>query len=475
MRIGQSRRNRIFARLFALGAGALIAVTLAPRSATADQEAVLYSFCAQANCIDGSFPRADLIMDPAGNLYGTTQSGGAHKAFICYIGYGGCGTVFELTPNADKTAWTQKVLYSFCAQYNGTYCTDGAVPGAGLIMDKTGNLYGTTAEGGSYGGVVFELTPNATRTAWTQKVLYRFCAQTDCTDGAYPVAVLIMDAAGNLYGTTGGGGANCQISGGCGTVFELKPPATGKTAWTHKVLYSFCAQGGTACTDGEYPGAGLIMDKTGNLYGTTEQGGIRSIYVCGNLNESHTCGTVFELTPPAVGKTAWTETVLYRFCAQTNCTDGALTDAGVIMDAAGNLYGTTEYGGMYDGNGRGIVFELTPNAAKTGWTETVLHSFYGYPVAGVIMDVAGNLYGTTSGGWGTAFELTPNAARTAWTRKLLYSFCAQGGTACTDGREPEAGLIMDISGNLYGTTYFGGANCQSGHPPGCGTVFELKP
>jgi hypothetical protein len=240
------------------------------------------------------------------------------------------------------------------------------------------------------------------------------------------------------------------------------------------VLYSFCAQGGTACTDGQYPYAGLIGDTSGNLYSTTYAGG------------AYGGGTVFELTPPAKGKIAWTETVLYSFCAETNCTDGDTPLAGVIMDASGNLYSTTFLGGVHGG---GTVFELTPPAkGETAWTETVLYSFCaqgaGYCTdgtelsAGLIMDRSGNLYGTTGGGGaykynGTVFELTPPAkGKIAWTETVLYSFCAQGGAACTDGAGPFAGLIMDWSGNLYGTTYEGGANCQPNY--GCGTVFELK-
>ncbi len=280
------------------------------------------------------------------------------------------------------TADTETVLYSFCAQRK---CADGETPGAGVIMDASGHLYGTTLVGGGHGGgTACELTPNAAKTKWTETVLYRFCAQSECTDGAPPDTGLIMDKSGHLYGTTELGGAHES-----GTVFELTPNAA-KTIWIHKILYSFCAQ--TNCTDGESPDAGLIMDKPGHLYGTTELGG------------AHELGTVFELTPNAA-KTKWTETVLYGFCAQSECTDGAEPIAGLIIDA-GHLYGTTGYGGAL---GAGTVFELTPNAAKTKWTETV-----------------------------------------------LYSFCTQ--SACTDGAVPYAGLIMDKSGHLYGTTSYGTVN-----------------
>jgi uncharacterized repeat protein (TIGR03803 family) len=477
MGIGHAPRNWFLARIFVLGAGALIAASFAARVAAADQEEVLYSFCSQHKnglCTDGvqlgSAPGADLIMDASGDLYGTTYLGGASGN--CPNGPG-CGVAFELTPNATKTAWTEKVLYSFCVEGARNDCPDGQGPLAGLIMDAAGHLYGTTGKGGAHaGGTVFELTPNATKTAWTEKVLYSFCSQKKndlCTDGVAPEAGLIMDASGNVYGTTTGGGEH----GSFGTVFELTPDTT-RTAWTQKVLYSFCVggQGGNSCSDGANPFAGLIMDQSGDLYGTTFGGGA-------NNGE----GTVFELTPnPA--ETAWVHKVLYSFCAfgGASCTDGANPRAGLIADVAGNLYGTTVGGGAHSGE---TVFELTPNPARTVWTEKVLYSFCARggasctdgtaPIAGLIRDASGNLYGTTRNGGayaahglspGTVFELTPNAAKIAWTEKVLYSFCAQN--LCTDGTTPIAGLIRDVSGNLFGTTAGGGAHDS-------GTVFELEP
>jgi hypothetical protein len=486
MAIGQSRRSWFRAGIFVLGG--VIAATLAPRGAEAvDQEEVLHSFCAQSGCPDGYQPYAAPIRDAAGNLYGTTYEGGTHRAAAPTLGG---GTVFELMPPAKgKTAWTQKVLYSFCAQ-GGTTCTDGAGPRAGLIADAAGNLYGSTTGGGLPGssGTVFELTPPAKgKTAWTQKVLYSFCAQLDCTDGANPYAGLIRDAAGNLYGTTCFGGTFFSE----GTVFELTPPAAGKGVWTENVLYSFCPRGGN-CADGAAPTAGLIMDAAGNLYGTTTSGG----------SFGYADGTAFELTPPTAGKTAWTHKLLYSFCARGGvaCTDGQSPSAGVIRDAAGNLYGATQDGGAHFS--AGTVFELSPPArGETAWKEKVLYSFCAQldctdganPYAGpggqidpggaLIRDASGNLYGTTSYGGahagpegfggGTVFELTPPAkGKTAWTEKVLYSLCAKGGGRCTDGSLPTAGLIMDASGNLYGTTNFGGAPVGAF---GGGTVFELTP
>ena len=230
-------------------------------------QTVLYSFCPQSGCADGAGPRAGLLMDAAGNLYGTTFSGGAQ----------GSGVVFKLAPDGTET-----VLYSFCSQAN---CTDGLQPFAGLIMDAAGNLYGTTKVGGTGGtggafgqGVVFKLAPDGTQT-----VLYSFCSQANCTDGSTPLAGLIMDAAGNLYGTTvtGGGTPNPDLPPpSTGVVFALAPDGT------ETVLYSFCSQLPN-CTDGASPGAGLIMDAAGNLYGTTALGGIAP----GNS------GVVFALTP----------------------------------------------------------------------------------------------------------------------------------------------------------------------------------
>ena len=450
--------RRFLARSFMLGVAALMAATLTPHSGSAaSQQKVLYSFCAIAAgfyCIDGEYPAAGLIQDDSGNLYGTTEGGGA----------GGAGTAFQLTANKTRTAWAHKVLYRFCAQ-GGNNCTDGAFPVAGLIRDASGHLFGTTPEGGAAGdGTVFELTPPAAgQTAWKHKVLYNFCEQPGCTDGEAPDAGLIQDASGNLYGTTTDGGANDE-----GTVFELTPPAAGETAWTEVVLYSFCAQ--ASCTDGERPEARLIRDAlSGNLFGTTEEGG---------ANDE---GTVFELMPPAVGQTVWTETVLYSFCTQSDCIDGESPTARLTRDPSGHLYGTTEDGGAF---GEGAVFALTPPpAGQTLWTEIVLHSFCArggrdctdgsFPRAGLVRDPSGNLYGTTedggADGGGTVFALTPPAAgKTAWNEKVLYSFCGQAN--CTDGTSPEADLIRDASGHLYGTTSEGGAN---GVACGGGTVFEL--
>jgi uncharacterized repeat protein (TIGR03803 family) len=388
----------------------------------APQLTVLFRF----TNLKGAYPHGKLIADGAGNLYGTTVEGGANND----------GVVFELSPPTEgETAWTEKVLFSFDG-------TNGDEPLAGLIADGAGNLYGTTRQGGENNdGVVFRLTPPvAGKKAWIEKVLLSF----NGTNGADPHAGLLADGAGNLYGTTAGGGANSD-----GEVFELSPPASGKKAWTETVIHSF---GGT---DGDYPCAGLISDSAGNLYGTTVEGGKSPYYF----------GVVFELSPPVRGKGAWTETVLSTFAK-----GGALPYGGLIADAAGNLYGTTEEGG-----GDGDVFELSPPLpGETVWTENILLSFNGvngkFPVAGLIADGAGNLYGTTYQGepheanlGGEVFELSPPLkGQKTWTELVLQPFRGARGAGL------QAGLLMDGAGNLYGTTELAG-----GHNDG--VVFKLTP
>ncbi len=253
--------------------------------------------------------------------------------------------MFELIPTA-KTPWKEKVLYSFCAEAN---CADGVGPFAGLIRDASGNLYGTTTEGGAFdGGTVFELTP-AAKTPWPEKVLYSFCAEKHCADGATPYAGLIRGASGNLYGTTNGGGGFGQ-----GTVFELTPAA--KTPWLAKVLYSFCAKAN--CADGAGPYAGLIKDASGNLYGTTFAGGKETtgMISCEAFGKtSISCGVIFELTPNHA-RTKWTEAVLHVFCKNGgDCVDGANPYAALIRDGSGDLYATALFG---SGEDAGTVIEL---------------------------------------------------------------------------------------------------------------------
>jgi uncharacterized repeat protein (TIGR03803 family) len=398
-------------------------------SGYAATEQVLYSF-------NGGFPFAGLISDSAGNLYGTTRSGGDY----------GCGSVFELTLTAGS--WTGTVLHSFnggaCFPYN---TADGEDPYAGLIFDAIGNLYGTTRSGGDYDrGTVFELTPTAG--GWTETVLY---SSFNHKNGAGPFSGLISDSVGNLYGTTYRGGTY-----GYGTVFELIKPGTKGRSWIEKILHSFYPKVGI------YPYAGLISDSAGNLFGTTLDGG------------TYGYGTVFELIKPASKGGSWTEKILHSF--EDNGTDGGIPYAGLVFDTVGNLYGTTLYGGAHSGSLDlgGIAFELIKPGTKGGsWTETVLYTFNGAPgdgagpYAGLIIDSAGNLYGTTSSGGvygsGTAFELTLTMGM-SWTETMLHSFDGNG----MDGESPEAGVLQDTAGNLYGTTVNGGAYDY-------GTVFEITP
>ena len=320
---------------------------------TSGNETLLYSFTGGS---DGATPNAGLVLDPTGNLYGTTTLGGAANL----------GTVFKL-----DTAGTETVLYSF------TGGTDGATPRAGLVLDPSGIPYGTTAAGGaSNSGTVFKLDA-----AGAETVLYTF---TGGLDGGSPQAGLVLDVAGNLYGTTSSGGSVaglCVYAGGCGVVFKLD------TTGTETVLYTFRGE-----ADGGYPQDELALDAAGNPYGTTRESDSNS-------------GTVFKLD--TTGK----ETVLYTFtCGNTGCDPFG----GLVLDAAGNLYGTTSNGA----SGFGTVFEL-----DTTGKITVLYTFTGgadgaTPAAGLILsDTTGTLYGTTSAGgasnFGTVFEITPDFSLSA--------------------------------------------------------------
>jgi uncharacterized repeat protein (TIGR03803 family) len=358
-------------------------------------EKVLYTFDPEYVSAGG------LVLDGAGNLYGTTYTGGAF----------GFGTVFELSASAE--GWTESVLHNFTGD------TDGKYPSyyESLVFDTAGNLYGSTRYGGS-GGAIFKLTPNGGN--WTLSVIKIF-------KGGAPECALVFDTAGNLYGTTGS------------TAFELSPGLGG--SWTYRVLHVF----GPTKGDGAYAHGALVFDTAGNLYGTTKFGG--GVTSCGSG-----CGTVFKFTPASGG--TWRYRVIYRFKGGT---DGKTPYAGVISDPAGNLYGTTTQGGntACNNSGCGIVFKLSPNSNGT-WTETKIHVFTGLatdgagPFGWLILDHVGNLFGTTVGGgsfgYGTVFELVPRARR--WTETLLHSFAMDG----SDGVGPFVGLISDSSGNLYGTT-----------------------
>ena len=317
----------------------------------------LYSFCSQSGCPDGSDPIAGLVQATNGDLYGTTAKGGAN----------GGGTVFKITPGGTLTT-----LYSFCSQTN---CMDGVEPYAGLVQAANGDLYGTTVAGGANGyGTVFKITPGGTLT-----MVYSFCSQTNCADGAYPEAGLVQAANGDLYGTTPQGGANRG-----GTIFKITPGGT------LTKLYSFCSEGVyPGCTDGLIPDAGLVQAANGDFYGTTEYGGANGNY-----------GTVFKITPSG------TLTTLHGF----NYTDGEGPSAGLVQATNGDFYGTTLSGGA---NGEGTVFKITPSGSLT-----TLYSFCSqsgctdgaFPEAGLVQDTNGDFYGTTFNGGannsGTVFRLS---------------------------------------------------------------------
>jgi uncharacterized repeat protein (TIGR03803 family) len=301
---------------------------------------------------------------------------------------------------------------SFTLLYSFHYAT-GEYPLAALIVDSDGNLYGTTQNGGTHGlGTVFEIT-----NAGQEIVLHSFKPDPD---GKFPIASLARDAVGNLYGTTSQGGAY-----GFGTVFEVD------TAGKESVIYSFTGKG----HDGRYPAAGLLLDNNGNLYGTTQDGGEANF------------GTAFKIA------TDGAETVLHSFKGYPK--DGEYPIAGLIQDDAGNLYGTTELGGFFN---NGTIFKIHPTGV-----ENLVYSFTGnkgggYPFGGVVRDDQGNFYGTAAyGGFGigTVFKVAKNGAET-----VLYTFSGN------DGAYPSAGLVRDANGNLYGTTEFGG-------PFGAGVVFEI--
>jgi uncharacterized repeat protein (TIGR03803 family) len=409
------RSKRLPIRLILAAVAAALGLLMAS-TPLIGQETVLYSF--SGNGKDGNRPFGGLVFDASGNLYGTTLAGGI-----------GDGTVFELLPNQDGS-WTERVLHTFSG-----YLSDGSGPSAGLILDAEGNLYGTTYGGGAArAGTVFELSLEAGGD-WKEEILLSFNA----TDGFGPNAGLTFDAFGNLYGNAfDGGGARC------GTVFELKRKAGG--GWS-KMVYKFNGSDGCA------PFGDLIVDSSGNIYGTTSFGGL------------HNHGTVFQLTPQAGG--GWRQAILHSFDPE-NGVDGDYPRGTLVRSASGALYGTTAYGGHY---ASGTAFEMKP-AGGGLWTESVLHAFDpngvdgADPLGGLISDAAGNLYGTTSAGGsfnnGIVFELTPEACG-GWFEIILNNFNGN-----PDGSDSTANLVFDSSGNLYGTTYLGGAY-------DLGTIFMITP
>jgi uncharacterized repeat protein (TIGR03803 family) len=381
-------------------------VLIAAGQAHAQTEQVLHNFYRSGG---GSAPTSRLTSDGKGNFYGTTDGGGL-----------GFGTIFRLSPNGHG-GWRQTVLHEF------TGAADGAYPSySGITLDNAGNLYGTTSSGGSGNGgsgfgVVFRLS--FARGVWTESVLYSFAGGAD---GAYPVSGVIADAAGNLYGATIASDVPNR-----GTIFKLSPNAGG---WNKQLIHYFGANN-----------AGLTMDAAGNIF---------------------TAGysKVYELSANRHG--GWDMKVIHTFSGYPK--DGSDPDGTLVFDGEGRLYGTTQFGGA---SGYGTVYKLIPEE-KGEWRERILYSFEGgptdggVPFAGIILDAAGDIFGTTlfagDSGLGTVFELMASTDNAGYKERVLWNFNG------TDGALPYASLVIDTAGNLYGTSYSGGAH-QSG------TVFEVTP
>jgi uncharacterized repeat protein (TIGR03803 family) len=434
----EQHRSSGFARLAGM-AGLLILLGTAI-AAQAQTFTVLHDFAGP----DGGNPGQALMIDASGNLYGVAGDAGNYGSNCQPYG---CGTAFEL--KREHSGWIFNLLYTFLGGY------DGLRPDSSLVFGPDGALYGSLAQGGigrcgDSGsltcGMIYRLAPPASFCrsfvcSWNQTVLYRF---TGLSDGGVP-GQISFDGAGNIVGPTELGGQNNDRCSGyyCGTVFKL---SHGGSGWAEGVLYTF--QGGSG--DGYWPDGGLVFDQAGNIYGTTIMGGY-------NYE-----GTVYQLTPNGSG---YTEQMIYQF----NDGDSGQGPTGLISDAAGNLYGTTFTGGT---GGCGTVFELSPSNGT--WIFSVLYSFSGSsgscgPNAGVVLDAAGNLYGTTNrtgaDNRGVVFKLTYSGG--AWSYSSLHDF-----TGGADGANPGA-LVLDSNGNIFGVSEDGGHGECGGF--GCGAVWEITP
>lgn len=469
-----SMRSRL-ASIVGLAIG-LVCGSAALSSGNATTYTNLYSFCpGGGSCTDGRGSDSQLLKK-GHILYGVT-GGGAH----------GHGAVFQY----DTSTSTYTVLYSFCPStwaLTGT-CKNGDTPGTRLIIDTSGNLYGTTQLGGNMhnAGMVFELVKPVTGSTWTFATVYDFCPTLIgsglCSDGNDPLTGLTYagQASGNdydgtslLFGATLAGGGPAGSLQGDGVVYALQLSGG---AWSEKAIHFFCALCSTTCTncaDGIFPYGQIWMDANNDLWGTTLIGG------------SDSSGAAWELAAGSANlwTATWTETVLYNFCwnGASKCADGA-APTGVMLDATGNIFGTTQQGGNgVDTHGDGILFELTAGSScteggvATFLCESVKHNFChttctdgSFPNGDLVMDSSGNIFGTTasggtsaSSGSGVVFEQAGS------TNTTLYTFCTGGG-ACSDGSQPEAGVFLGGAGNLYGTTDFGG------NSNGAGVIFKLVP
>ena len=425
----------------------LALAVIAPHPAAAQTFSVIYNF---ASGPLGANPFASLVMDRDGNLYGTTANGGAGTC-PSFFDYGptGCGTVFKFNPSTGRFT----VLYEF------TGGTDGATPFAPLLIAPDGTLYGSTTAGGDDScsgsppgcGVIFHLQPrptpprNVLENYWIETPIYSFQGSPD---GQYPVGDLAMDQSGDIYGSTELGGTINS-----GVVFEL---TSSNGSWSESIPHGFLCNSGDGCE----PTGGVTL-YAGDIYGGAGGG-------------AHANGTVYQLVPTGSG---WMENLLYSF---TGGSDGSGPGSGVTFDSSGNLYSSTYSGGSDNG---GTVFELSPPGVWTTfrllYTFTEVANGNGGPLhSDLIMDQAGNLYGTTffdgAYGEGAVFKLTPTMG--GYTYTSLHDFCS--GAGCSDGYEPAGTLVMDSSGNLYGTASGGGSPlgaCDSGGYGNCGVIFKITP
>jgi uncharacterized repeat protein (TIGR03803 family) len=408
-------RTSLLARVSAVAIAALTLFLTV--SASASTVKVLYSF----NAANGKNPVSGVVFDKNGNLYGTTPTGGSKD----------CGVVYQLTPGQNGK-WTQTVIFEFDC------LAKGGDPVTGLTIDAQGNLYGTTWMGGSHAhGTVFRLTKGQNG-MWSEKVLHDFAWSTD---GGQPGGSLVFDQNGKLYGTSFSGGAF-----GYGNVFRLTPD--NQDHWNLDTLHSFNRDQ----HDGYNPLAGVIIGSDGSLYGTTKEGGSKGY------------GIVYQLIPNG---NKWKEKILHTFNPE-NGKDGAYSQASLFVDANGSLYGTTQEGGKE--GFYGIAFKLTFDLVSNKWQYSIIHSFTnggdgGQPMDSLITDASGNVYGTTTSGGisGTAFKLALVPETGKWKETVLHKF--KDGN---DGSKPHSGLILDAAGNMYGTTQEGGSSDM-------GTVFQLIP
>jgi uncharacterized repeat protein (TIGR03803 family) len=407
---------------------ALLVAAAAPQGAQARTYKVIHDFCQDmTTCVDGVYPN-DVTLDGKGRLFGTTYEGGANNK----------GVVFVLKPK--EGGYTYKVLYDFCP---ATGCADGSHPYGGLIVDGDGNVFGTAYEGGANNkGVVFALLYDGAAKAYTYKVLYSFCAQASCADGANPLTGVTIDEAGNLFGVASPG-----------VIFKLAPNRS-KNRWTFTALHS------------PVDAMTLLLDKSGNLFGSSYGDGSRGK------------GTVFKLIFDK-SKGTYTFRTLHNFCTEGgDCTEGAYpygSNVPLVMLQDGSLIGTAFSGGA---QGSGVVFKLTPPGPAAGararWSYSVLHDFCSKggadctdgvsPYTNPIVDANGNLYGTANQGGindnGVLYKLVFNKSTGTYAVRALHKFCSE--PDCTDGYVVYAGVVMDSAGNLFGATQFGGSYAYGG-------------